>query len=386
MLHSDKMTIKWRNNTKRHFEELGYKFTKLNDEFEINVSDLSLTSTMKIKLICDNVDCKEAYEISYRDYCSRKNPNIEDLCKNCKRRSGQPPSDLLLQQVCLGFKEKGYSISNIKDYKTHNSPLKFTCDKHEHDGVQTTTWRILNSDKESHQCTSCSSEKRKREHKEILTMKDNRDYLANFLGEKELVYVFDRKYESLEQPIEFTCSIHEHKGTQFATLKNISRRIFPCRYCMLEHVSESRIGSKGSQWKGGLYRITTWLRQSKFMKAWRIASLESYSHKCAITGVKDNIEVHHPYALNKMIVEAFNDLDLDYKDSVKKYEDSELLSILKYIKVKHEKIQGIPLTKEVHDLYHKVYKYDNTYEQFEEFQSRFNNGEFETLFLMDKTN
>lgn len=58
--------VKWSPNNKKHFMSKGYKFTKMKDEFFINVEDLSLSSNVKIDVQCDY--CKNIYQISYNNY------------------------------------------------------------------------------------------------------------------------------------------------------------------------------------------------------------------------------------------------------------------------------------------------------------------------------
>ena len=45
--------IKWHPNTKRHYIDLGYEFTRNGDFFCVNVQDLTKGSTYKIKIQCD---------------------------------------------------------------------------------------------------------------------------------------------------------------------------------------------------------------------------------------------------------------------------------------------------------------------------------------------
>lgn len=46
--------------------------------------------------------------------------------------------------------------------------------------------------------------------------------------------------------------------------------------------------------------------------------------------------------------------------------------------IEHDKSLGIPLLPSIHTLFHNIYGYDNTHEQFNEFKKRYENGEFIT--------
>jgi hypothetical protein len=65
--------IKWNPNNKNLYFNLGYNFTKLNDDFEIKIDDLSKGSHIKIRVKCDY--CDKEKEIEYRDYIQSINNN-----------------------------------------------------------------------------------------------------------------------------------------------------------------------------------------------------------------------------------------------------------------------------------------------------------------------
>ena len=50
MLISKTTKIKWNAKNKKRFVNLGYKFTKMNDAFEVKIEDLSNGSSAKIKV------------------------------------------------------------------------------------------------------------------------------------------------------------------------------------------------------------------------------------------------------------------------------------------------------------------------------------------------
>lgn len=383
MLYKDTITIKWTNRIKGYFESLGYKFTKQYDEFEVLVSDLSPTSVQRIKLKCDNEQCGKVYDISYRDYCNRVDPNIEDLCGDCKRRSGQPPSAEFLEKMHEEFKKKGYTLIDNSAYKDNNSPLKFICDKHNHYGEQITTWRQFNKS-DTVNCKKCTQEKMSIAHKEVFTMKNNEEYLKKLFSERDLTYVHVKPYTDYSQPLSFICNKHEEQGIQSIIMKNFNRRNFPCKHCLSEYMSQSMLGSKSSSWKGGVYGINRYIRDSNFMNDWRKDSFIKYNYKCAITGKNGYLELHHPYSLSKIIKDCIDDLHIELKDTIGEYSEYDLNNIRSYIKNKHDEIAGIPLIPEVHSLFHKIYGTDNTPEQFDDFQHRFNTGEFEGHFLFEE--
>lgn len=54
MILSETVKIKWNEYNKKYYINLGYIFTKLCDEFEVKLEDLSKDSHYKILCECNN--------------------------------------------------------------------------------------------------------------------------------------------------------------------------------------------------------------------------------------------------------------------------------------------------------------------------------------------
>ena len=74
--------IKWNSRIKKHYEELGYTYTKMGEEFEVKVEDLTKGSHVKIECICDN--CGQLIlSWKYQDYIKYVKENGETYCNKC---------------------------------------------------------------------------------------------------------------------------------------------------------------------------------------------------------------------------------------------------------------------------------------------------------------
>lgn len=58
--------IKWTGNTRKHYENKGYIYTKHLDEFFVNVQDLTSGSMINIDVKCDF--CNQMKKMPYKDY------------------------------------------------------------------------------------------------------------------------------------------------------------------------------------------------------------------------------------------------------------------------------------------------------------------------------
>lgn len=88
--------IKWHSSTKKYYISKGYKFTRVGDEFEININDLNDTASTIIECECDR--CGEFFNRPY--YAIKTSTLTELLCKKCsykyrnKRGSKHKKEDL----------------------------------------------------------------------------------------------------------------------------------------------------------------------------------------------------------------------------------------------------------------------------------------------------
>lgn len=72
-----KVIIKWNGKHKKFYQNLGYKFTKLHDEFEADLKDVPIGSNVKIQVVCDF--CGSFFESTYK----RMNKITKHTCHNC---------------------------------------------------------------------------------------------------------------------------------------------------------------------------------------------------------------------------------------------------------------------------------------------------------------
>lgn len=82
MLITKTIKKKWHGNTKKHYETLGYHFTKIGDEFEVDVMDLTRGSEEKVEVQCDY--CGSIVIKPYKVYLKNHDEILGDCCKHCR--------------------------------------------------------------------------------------------------------------------------------------------------------------------------------------------------------------------------------------------------------------------------------------------------------------
>jgi hypothetical protein len=124
--------------------------------------------------------------------------------------------------------------------------------------------------------------------------------------------------------------------------------------------------------------LNIFLRRRLSETDWHIKWLKAYNCKCAITGRYDKrrMHIHHVTPHFTIRNEVLMGLGLSLCYKLKEYTEEQLLQItVKYIEA-HLSVEGIPLLKKVHKLFHKLYGYSATKEDFLEFKKRCDDGEF----------
>lgn len=113
--------VKWHGSTKQHYINLGYVFTKINDEFEVKVEDLTIGSKAKVSCECDN--CHEINNnIDYKTYVSHKKEDNSYYCNKCSKLifGTEKYKNTLIQQghsFYNWFVKNGLNIKHYWDYE-----------------------------------------------------------------------------------------------------------------------------------------------------------------------------------------------------------------------------------------------------------------------------
>lgn len=79
MLLENFINTKWNSKTKKYYESLGYKYTKMGDSFLVKVSDLKDNSSERVKIKCDY--CGKEYSILWHHYVHKV--GVGDACHDC---------------------------------------------------------------------------------------------------------------------------------------------------------------------------------------------------------------------------------------------------------------------------------------------------------------
>jgi hypothetical protein len=144
-----------------------------------------------------------------------------------------------------------------------------------------------------------------------------------------------------------------------------------CLFCGKERFGKNQIGENNPSWKGGVTPLNKFLRNST--KHWKRKILKKYDYKCFITGENSKkLEIHHTIPFYMMRDDVLNSLNLPIYQTVEEYTQEELESIVSNFNEFHESIEGVPLKKEIHTIFHSIYgKGYTSFEELLEFKENY---------------
>jgi hypothetical protein len=167
-----------------------------------------------------------------------------------------------------------------------------------------------------------------------------------------------------------------------------------CRLCgnakiseiQLRNFAEGRVDvrlGKNPSWKGGVTDLNKFLRERE--NAWRKQYFEKYNYKCVISGESgDRMQVHHSIPFHELRDEVLQTLNLTLKAKINEYQPSELNAIAEMYSEKLKNVEGLPMARVIHRLFHKLYGFKTNEMQVVEFRERYQKGEFLEYLNKDK--
>ena len=182
----------------------------------------------------------------------------------------------------------------------------------------------------------------------------------------------EEEYKGVKENIKFLCNRHNQKGVQEKIYHVLSGQTYGCNYCWIEANS----GEHHYRWDGGISKITSYLREK--ISEWKLDSMSYSNYKCEVSGVKNELMIHHIYSFSKIVKLTLAELNLDVRGSIGKYNIQELKLIEEKCNEIHYRFGlGACLNVDVHKLFHSIYtNYTFTPDDYEEFKGKYNRGDF----------
>ena len=121
-LVSKTVKVKWHGKTRKHYESLGYVFTKLGDEFEVNVEDLTKGSNIKINCKCDGCGKDLVWDYyTYNRIVKNDGNTYCNVCSNNLSKNGEAFSKSFYDWCIENHREY---VLDRWDYESNNCSPK----------------------------------------------------------------------------------------------------------------------------------------------------------------------------------------------------------------------------------------------------------------------
>ena len=256
-LISKSVKIKWNASIKKYYEGLGYVYTKMGDEFEVNIKDLQKGSNAKVKCICDN--CGYNLNPSFNDYnkkivkgngktycnkCAKKLFGTENIRKT-KLKNGKSFYDWCIENNKHDVLDRwDYELNDCSPndicYSTHNK-YWFKCDMYpQHKSELKNIHGFVGGYEGSMDCKQCNS---------------IAQYILDNFPSKELYEVWDKERNENLDPWEiskgnnkkcwFICQEKDYHKSYKMSCANFSLQHQRCPYCSNNHGKVHPLDSLG---------------------------------------------------------------------------------------------------------------------------------------------
>lgn len=122
MLISKTAKVRWNPKIYKHYIDLGYQYTKMGDEFEVKVEDLTRGSMVLVTYECDY--CHQQKQSKWQYYIVQKERSVihKDCCEDCLEIKAK--ESIMLKYGTYNFQ----SIPEIKAKMVQTNMEKYGCE------------------------------------------------------------------------------------------------------------------------------------------------------------------------------------------------------------------------------------------------------------------
>jgi len=175
-LISKEVLIKWNGSNKKWYVSKGYPFTSNNDEFIVNINDLSKGSNCYVSIKCDGENCKgkDSYLVKWGNYLKYSKEDGKYYCKKCSSKlfssknitKTKLKNGKSFEQWCIKNNRQDildrwdYDLNNCKPSEINYGTKKcyyFKCSRGIHKSELKNINRFTNGQEGTMNCKACNS-------------------------------------------------------------------------------------------------------------------------------------------------------------------------------------------------------------------------------------
>ena len=239
MILSKNVKVKWHSTTKQYYIDKGYTYSKIGNEFDVDISDLLSGSNIKIDVSCDG--CGTILNVPYNNY-NKYNRDGLYYCKKCSKElfgDKTRRESLIKDNRFYSFYQ--WCIDNNKDdvldrwdYELNNCSPKdisygtndkfyFKCPKGIHDSELKTIYNFISGHDGSIECIGCKS------IGQYGIDEIDVDFMSKYWGDGNKKSPFSI-YKNSNEPIYIKCQEKDYHGEYMVRTADFVRGN-RCPYC-----------------------------------------------------------------------------------------------------------------------------------------------------------
>jgi len=346
MLVDTHVEVGWNPRMAKHYINLGYPKHETGETFTVLISHLPPGSGIRVKVRCPI--CSKKGGMKYADYVLILKKFSTYKCKYCRSQDFK----ISTQEAKQEFIARGL-VPTFEKYEGTSVKLSYVCPEHPTHKQS----MAIGTLRQGHGCKYCGITARS------LFLRLEEEFVISVFNSKNYTPTFT-SYKNAVTPLSYVCNIHPDKGEQTIRYNDLQQG-GGCYYCGV-----LRYKNTGGICKYGI-PIGIYLR--RMAVPWKHSSIKFYNKTCPLTKRKEDLNVHHIVSFNTLLGWAHSASGIAIRILYEDYTKSELGILNKLVSYYHAKYipLGIPLHREIHKFYHELYGYENTLDQWLEFENNY---------------
>lgn len=258
MLLDKYVEVKWNNANRKHYEAMGYKFTKCGDSFYPLVIDCSKGCNSYVRVLCDYCNEEIILKPLYNYFKDKEKENSKDCCKKC---AGKKQKENVINKYGV---ETTQAIPEVREKSIKTCLEKYGCEN------------PMQNEKIKEKLYNTFEEKYGVRH--IFQLDEFKNKATNTMRERYGVDYYTKTDEYKERAKQ-TCL--EKYGVEY--------------FLQTDEIQQMRLGENNVNWKGEL-RKSNDKRDSIENYHWRRKILIRDNFTCQCCGqTNTKLNVHHIY-------------------------------------------------------------------------------------------
>jgi hypothetical protein len=222
-----RVTVTWNGGNRKHFEYLGYKYTKRGEPIEVDVQELSEGSNYEVQVICDY--CQNNFLYPFSKYVRASRNRIQKVAcqkSDCKAQLKKEVAETLrtpFEEIKKVYEDNDCVLLET-EYKGYTALMRFRCSCGNEDVKTFERFKLRNAC-----CRDCANERRIKQTR--LSFNEVYDYF-----EEQGCHLLEIEYLNNSTPLRYICNCGNEATVSLSNFKIGNR----CEACAGQRRAEAK--------------------------------------------------------------------------------------------------------------------------------------------------